>query len=113
MLIMLNLAGVLTTARMRASRRMVIVLVAIFAAVITPSQDPFTFAAMAGPMYLFYEGAVVFGRVADRRRRRKALADPNYGLADDETSRIDDRPSDLDLTPSPIDDPDDGGPGHR
>jgi len=113
LLIMLNLAGVLSTARMRGVRRMAIFLIAVFTAIITPSQDPFTFAAMALPMYLFYEGAIVFGRVSDRVKRRKALADPNFGLADDEMSQIDDRPSELDLTPTPIDDPDDDGPARR
>jgi sec-independent protein translocase protein TatC len=111
-LVLLNLAGVLSTARMRSSRRIVCFLIAVFAAVITPSQDPFTFAAMAAPMYVFYEAAIVFGRVRDRVRGRRELEDPNYGLADDEMSQIDDRPSEIDLTPSPIDDPEDDGPRH-
>lgn len=107
-LVMLNLAGVLTTRRMRSSRRIVMFGVALFAAIITPSGDPFTFFAMAAPMYLFYEGAIVFGRVHDKIKRRRAVGeDPNYGLADDELSEIDDRPSDLDLRPSTLDDIDD------
>lgn len=107
MLIMLNLAGVLTTRRMRSSRRMVGFAIAVFTAFITPSQDPFSFAAMAVPMYLFYEGAIVFGRINDKIKRRRAVDDPNYDLADDEMSEIDDRPSDLDLRPSSLDDIDD------
>ena len=34
-----------------------------FAAVITPSQDPFSLLFMAIPMYIFYEGAILVGRL--------------------------------------------------
>lgn len=102
-LVILNIAGVLPTARMRSSRRTVAFLIALFAAVITPTQDPLTFAAMAVPMYVFYEGAIVFGRLRDRTKRRRELEDANSGLADDETSVIDTRPSLIDTRPSPID----------
>jgi sec-independent protein translocase protein TatC len=102
-LVILNIAGVLSTARMRSSRRTVAFLVALFAAVITPSQDPFTFAAMALPMYAFFEFAIVFGRLRDRARRRRSVNDPNAQLADDEMSVIDDSPSDIDTRPSSLD----------
>jgi len=103
LLVILNIAGVLSTARMRSSRRTVAFLVALFAAVITPSQDPFTFTAMAVPMYAFFEGAIVFGRLRDRGRRRRIANDPLAQLADDETSVIDDRPSEIDDRPSDLD----------
>ncbi len=106
-LIVLNIAGVFSTARMRASRRTVAFCVAVFAAVITPTQDPFTFAAMAVPMYVFFEAAIVFGRLHDRAKRRRELNDPNAGLGLDETSEIDDRPSEIDLEPSDLDAVDD------
>lgn len=102
-LVLLNMAGIVTTARMRSSRRTVAFLIAVFAAVITPTQDPITFAAMAVPMYVFYESAILFGRVRDRARRRRALEDPNSLLGDDETSVIDTRPSVIDTRPSVID----------
>jgi sec-independent protein translocase protein TatC len=106
-LVVLNLAGVLSTARMRSSRRTVAFAVALFAAVITPTQDPFTFAAMAVPMYLFFEAAIVFGRLHDRAKRRRELRDPNASLGLDETSEIDDRPSEIDLEPSDLSELDD------
>jgi sec-independent protein translocase protein TatC len=106
-LVLLNMAGVLSTRRMRSSRRLVAFGIALFAAVITPSGDPFTFFSLAGPMYLFYEGAIVFGRVHDRIKRRRAAEDSLAALADDEMSEIDERPSELDLTPSSLDDIDD------
>jgi len=31
--------------------------------VITPSQDPYSLFAMAIPMYIFYEGAILVGRL--------------------------------------------------
>jgi sec-independent protein translocase protein TatC len=37
--------------------------VTVFAAVFTPNADPFSMLAMAVPMYLFYEGAVLTGRI--------------------------------------------------
>lgn len=106
-LVILNIAGVLSTTRMRSSRRTVAFLVALFAAVITPSQDPFTFTAMALPMYAFYESAIVFGRLRDRAILRRAARDPLSQLGDDETSVIDDRPSLIDDSPSRLDGIDD------
>ena len=34
-----------------------------FAAVITPSQDPYSLFFMAVPMYVFYEASIVIGRI--------------------------------------------------
>jgi sec-independent protein translocase protein TatC len=33
------------------------------AAVITPSQDPYSLFFMSVPMYLFYEGSILIGRL--------------------------------------------------
>ena len=38
----------------------------VFAAVITPSGDPYTLLAMAVPMVLFYEAAIIVGRLMNR-----------------------------------------------
>lgn len=102
-LVILNMAGVVSTARMRSSRRTVGFLVALFAAVITPSQDPFTFAALAVPMYVFFEAAILFGRLRDRRRRRRTANEPLATLGDDEMSVVDERPSEIDDRPSNLD----------
>ena len=102
-LVLLNIAGIVTTARMRSSRRTVAFLIALFSAIITPSQDAWTFSAMAIPMYLFFEGAIVFGRLRDRAVRRREIDDPNSQLGLDETSVIDDRPSEIDTRPSSLD----------
>jgi sec-independent protein translocase protein TatC len=62
----LLLAGVVTTAQLRRWRRATIVIIVIFAAFITPSQDPYSLLFMAGPMYLFYELCIIIGRVMKR-----------------------------------------------
>ena len=65
-LVFLQLAGVVTSARLASWRRYAIVVVFVVAAVITPSQDPWTLLALALPMTLFYEGAILVGRVLKR-----------------------------------------------
>ncbi len=63
LLVFLQLAGVVTSRRLRSWRRPALVAVVATAAIITPSQDPYSLFAIAVPMYLFYEGSIVFGRV--------------------------------------------------
>jgi len=62
----LLLARVVSTAQLRRWRRATIVIIVIFAAFITPSQDPYSLLFMAGPMYLFYEVCIIIGRVMKR-----------------------------------------------
>jgi sec-independent protein translocase protein TatC len=66
LLVFLLLARVVTTQRLASWRRIVIVLIVTFAAIITPSQDPYSLFFMAGPMYLFYEISIVIGKVLKR-----------------------------------------------
>jgi sec-independent protein translocase protein TatC len=65
-LVFLLLARVITTAQLRKWRRWAIVLITLFAALITPSQDPYSLLFMAVPMYLFYEASIAIGRVMKR-----------------------------------------------
>ncbi|MCU1460604.1 MAG: Sec-independent protein translocase TatC [Acidimicrobiales bacterium] len=62
-LVALEAAGVVSSARLRGWRRQAIVGCVAFAAFITPSQDPFSFFGMAVPMYLFYEISILIGRL--------------------------------------------------
>lgn len=59
----LELTGVVPSAKWRKWRRPAIVAIFAVAAIITPSSDPFSFLAMAMPMLVFYEVAIVVGRV--------------------------------------------------
>jgi sec-independent protein translocase protein TatC len=74
-LIFLQMAGVLQTDTLRKNRRYAIVGIFIFVAVITPSGDPISLLALAIPMVFFYEAAIVYGRVRNRRRARAGVAD--------------------------------------
>ena len=62
-LIFLELAGVVSSRKLRNWRRPALVVIVVIAAVITPSQDPYSLFAMVAPMYLFYEGAILVGRL--------------------------------------------------
>jgi sec-independent protein translocase protein TatC len=62
----LLLARVITTRQLRRWRRWALIGIFVFAAVITPSQDPYSLFAMAAPMYLFYEGTIIIGRILKR-----------------------------------------------
>jgi len=66
LLISLSAAGVLTNETMRKHRRPVILGLAIFSAVITPSPDPISMLALLVPLYLFYEGAIIVSRLLKR-----------------------------------------------
>jgi sec-independent protein translocase protein TatC len=65
-LIFLELAGVLSPDLLAKYRRYSLLGIAIFAAVITPSSDPYTMLAMMIPMYLFYEASIIIGRFLKR-----------------------------------------------
>ncbi len=62
----LLLADVITTKGLRKRRRWAIVGIFAFAAIITPSQDPYSLFFMAIPMCLFYEGCIIIGRILKR-----------------------------------------------
>jgi sec-independent protein translocase protein TatC len=66
LLIFLLLVGAVTTAQLRHVRRFAAVGITTFAAIITPSQDPFSLLFMAIPLYLFYEASILIGRVMKR-----------------------------------------------
>ncbi|MGY1753306.1 twin-arginine translocase subunit TatC [Blastococcus sp. SYSU D01042] len=92
----LNLVGVLSHEVLAKSRRWIFFLTIVFAAFVTPTQDPFTMLAMAGPMILLFEVAIQIARFVDRRRARREAAAGFPGLGDDEASPLDARPSALD-----------------
>lgn len=96
LIVLLNLAGVVSAARLRASWRGVVFGIVVFAAVATPSQDPFTMLALATPMTALFGAALLVAAANDRRRARRATASPYAALGDDETSPLDPAPSPLD-----------------
>jgi sec-independent protein translocase protein TatC len=84
-LVLLNMAGVLTHARFRKWRRVIIFLVFAFAAVFTPSPDPISMLLLAIPCVVLTEAAEVFVWANDRRRAKSgSLAFP--GLTDEQVA---------------------------
>ena len=60
LLVGLSRVGILTSQRLRASRRMVILGIAIFAAVATPGGDLVSPFVLGGTMYLLFELTILF-----------------------------------------------------
>ncbi|WP_249713752.1 twin-arginine translocase subunit TatC [Rhizomonospora bruguierae] len=84
--VMLNFAGVVTARRLLGWWRPVIFLTFLFAAIVTPTPDPFGMTALAAAMGLLYFGAVFVAYLNDRRRARKNAI--YAGLDDDEVSPL-------------------------
>src|SRR5262249_29981691 len=63
LLISLTMVGVLSSRKLRTLRRSTIVVIAIVAAVITPSQDWFTMTALMVPLLVFYELSILVARL--------------------------------------------------
>lgn len=83
--ILLNLAGVLKGSALGAHRPWIVIGTFVFAAIATPSTDPFTMLFLAVPMVVLFAISEVIARVLDRRR---AESDPVAGLDDDEMSPL-------------------------
>src|SRR4051812_27801401 len=69
--IMLNLVGVVSAARLRRWARGIIFGIFAFAAVATPSQDPFTMLALSLPMCVLFVAAYGVAAAHDRRAARR------------------------------------------
>jgi sec-independent protein translocase protein TatC len=65
-LMFLLIARVVNTRQLRSFRRWAIVLIFAFAAIITPSQDPYSLFLMAIPLVIFYEACIIIGRIMKR-----------------------------------------------
>jgi sec-independent protein translocase protein TatC len=86
--VLLNIAGVLTHERFRKWRRMIIFCVFAFAAVLTPSPDPFSMLLLAVPCVVLVELSEVFAYVNDKRKARALAADPFPGLSPEEVKEF-------------------------
>jgi sec-independent protein translocase protein TatC len=84
--VLLNLAGVVSGKTLGNYRPWIVVGTFVFAAVATPSTDPFSMLMLAIPMTLLFLISEVIARVVDRRRGRRTLD----GLPDDEPSPVTD-----------------------
>ena len=87
LIVMLNLAGILTHQRFRKWRRVMIFGVFLIAGMANPSPDPITMLILGGGCAALVEVAELIVWSNDRRRAR-LHPDPYAGLADDELSPI-------------------------
>jgi sec-independent protein translocase protein TatC len=87
LIIMLNLAGILTHERFRKWRRVMIFAVFVVAGMANPSPDPTTMLILGGACVALVEVAELIVWSNDRRRAR-THPDPYAGLADDELSPL-------------------------
>jgi sec-independent protein translocase protein TatC len=72
-LLFLGLAGVISVDTLRRHRKAAIVGIAVIAAVVTPSQDPYTMLAMAIPLWILYELTILLLRFLTRNRRSDSI----------------------------------------
>jgi sec-independent protein translocase protein TatC len=92
-LVMLNVAGILTHERFRKWRKILIFVAFLICGMVNPSPDPTTMLILGGICVVLVEVAEVFVYFNDRRRAR--LHPPMYeNLSDDEVSPLD--------TPEPV-----------
>lgn len=70
LLVFLQILGILNYRSLAKQRRLALVGIVILVAVITPSGDPVSLVALAGPMYLFYEGSIIFGWLRERKSKK-------------------------------------------
>ena len=87
LLVMLNLAGILTHERFARWRRALIFAVFLIAGMANPSPDPLTMLILGGTCALLVEAADLIVWANDRRRAR-LHPDASTGLADDELSTL-------------------------
>jgi sec-independent protein translocase protein TatC len=71
LLVALQMIGVLKPRQLLGWWRPAIVVIAIVAAVITPSGDPISMSALMFPMIILYFGAIGVGAIFYRRKRKK------------------------------------------
>jgi sec-independent protein translocase protein TatC len=97
--LMLNFAGVVSAKRLFGWWRVAVFLMFLFAAIVTPTPDPFNMTILATCMAVLYFAAVGVAFLNDRRRARRS---PYRDIADDEASPIE--------PVSPVDGPSWGAP---
>jgi sec-independent protein translocase protein TatC len=106
-LVALNLVGVVTGRALFKAWRPAILGSFVFAAVATPSGDPWTMSALAIPMLVLFAAAAGICLLVDRRRRLAGIDGVDYSaLSDDEAAPLADRPEPIER-PSSIRDDDD------
>ncbi|WP_156232681.1 twin-arginine translocase subunit TatC [Corynebacterium occultum] len=90
---MLNVVGILTYESIKDKRRVIVIALFVFAALMTPGQDPFSMLILAFALNVLVELSLQFCRWNDKRRNRQR---PDWLDQDDDSA------SALDYRPEPI-----------
>jgi len=100
-LVGLNVAHVLPGRIMLKGWRVAVILIFLFAAMMTPTPDAWTMLVLAMPMVGLFYAAVGVAILLDRRRARR---EPDWAhVSDEEASPLDEEASPLDEEASPLD----------
>lgn len=73
--LVLTKMGMVTPAFLSSKRKIAIVLIWVLAAIITPTVDPFTQAAVAVPLMLLYEISIMLSRLVIVRKKKREQED--------------------------------------
>ncbi|HEX3779162.1 MAG TPA: twin-arginine translocase subunit TatC [Pseudonocardiaceae bacterium] len=95
LVVMLNRVGVVKYQKLKKWRRGIIFVLFVFAAIVTPGQDPISMISLAGALTVLFELSIQISRIHDRRKEQERIDNGWAGLADDELSP-------LDHTPEPV-----------
>lgn len=85
-LVFLQLVGVVEPQTLIRHWRYAVVIITFLAAIITPSGDPISLAALAIPMTVLYGVSILIGLWVQRRRRRAEAAESSTGNGEDPAS---------------------------
>jgi len=64
--------GVVTPKFLSSNRRYAIIIIAVVAAVVTPTPDPFNMGVVMVPLLAMYEIGIILAKIAYRERQQKA-----------------------------------------
>jgi sec-independent protein translocase protein TatC len=78
-LVALAKVGVIDDKFLKKNRRYAVVILALMAAIITPSQDAFSMLAMFVPLYVLYEVSVVLARFVQPKREAAPVVEDSGG----------------------------------
>ena len=97
-LVLLNVIGILSAARLRSWWRAAVMAIFVFSAIAVPTGDPIGMSVLAIPICMLYFAAIGAATINDSRRARAAATGPNANLTPDQAST-------LDLIPAPVESP--------
>ncbi|MFC8178938.1 twin-arginine translocase subunit TatC [Rhodococcus sp. 14-2470-1b] len=79
-LVMLNCLGIVSAHALRRSWRVMVVVIALFSALVTPAADVLSMFLVALPMSVLFGAALVITAVHDKRAARRALHDTSLSM---------------------------------